>query len=92
MPSRDRAIDVLHTERNYQDAQFPQTLSLYEYLDLIEKYVARARAKIQGPDDPMEDMRKIGAVALRTIETWDAPMRAVVGAFGAHHGGGGIQQ
>jgi len=78
-PTRDFAVSVVLTERNYQDAIHPETVPLHAYLSLIDKYIERARAKLGGPDDPMEDMRKIAALALRTIEIWGAPFRAITG-------------
>jgi hypothetical protein len=86
--TREHAVKVLETERNHQDAVHPDGASVDKYLDIITKYAERAKAAIRNPNDTeaydsvMVNFRKIGAVSLRAIETWGAPMREITGYLG----------
>jgi hypothetical protein len=82
--ARADAYAIIDTERNYQDVKFPDGASVFQYLELITKYVERAKAAIRDPgsdeyDVVMQNVRKIGGVAVRAIETWGAPMRPITG-------------
>lgn len=90
MPDRAEAYRILDTERNHQDAKYPETAPIAQYIDIISKYADRAKAALREGDVAeydvvMSSLRKIGAVSVRAIEHWGAPMREITASMGARY-------
>ena len=77
--TRERAYQVLDSERDYQDYVYPESTGGVGGIDnvvkLLTKYVRRLDEGSTDYDVVRTNIRKIGAVAVRAIDTWDAPMR-----------------
>lgn len=80
--TRAEAYAAINTERAYQESRWPvgvnyaNELSVGDFILLIEEYAARARAawaKQSYPEtDALDNMRKIGGIAVRCMETHGA--------------------
>lgn len=83
---RHAAYKAIDSERDYQDAlarnvvnrEGDQTFSPMTNLAIIEEMCARMKSEFyDNPGHPPLDyMRKIAATAVRTMETFGAPVRA----------------
>jgi len=85
--SREEVYRVIDGERDYQE-NLPSNRSenakrirmVSEYLTMLDHYVRHAQdawTTRAGIEVPLEDMRKIGALAVRCMEEWGAPPRVV---------------
>jgi hypothetical protein len=84
---REQVYAALDSERDYQDANWPQDgrdgapnpLTIGEFLLLIEEYAAKARfewAKEKKPEmKTLDVIRKIGSIAVNCMEQHGAPRR-----------------
>ncbi len=83
--TRGEAVDVLGSERDYQDSLWPQdvpnNLSIGDFILLLEEYAAKARAvwattkEPEGAHKIMDVVRKCGGICLNAIEQHGAPRR-----------------
>lgn len=77
--TRQEAFDVVDSERDYQETRWgyisKENRSLPEYFILIEAQIQTAKEKIINDADKtaaMDEMRKIAAIAIATIEKFGA--------------------
>ena len=87
MTPREDVYAAIDTERDYQDAKWPQDgrpeapnpLSVGEFLLLIEEYAAKARTEWANEKKPEErtlrEIRKIAGIAVNCMEQHGAPHR-----------------
>lgn len=77
--SRNAAVEVLLSERTYQDGHAPEPHDRARLILAIEHYVHRARTDLMCPQMPAgseeSSIRKVGALALRFIEEHGADLR-----------------
>lgn len=84
---RSEVYKVIDGERTYQEnlpsnrSEDPKrTRMVSEYLTMLDHYVRHAQdawTSRAGQQVPLEDMRKIAALAVRCMEEWGAPARAI---------------
>jgi len=87
MPTRSEVYKVIDGERDYQQSLPPnrsedptRKRGVSEYLTMLDHYVRHAQDSWTlraGFEQPLHDMRKIAALAVRCMEEWGAPARVV---------------
>jgi hypothetical protein len=81
--TRSAVYAILDTERQYQEAKFPQGNTLGESVALFNKYIARLNATYTkspgGTEASMEIIRKLGGIAVRAMEENGATARTPFG-------------
>lgn len=80
--TRAEVYSAINGERHYQDSLWPEgraALSVGDFILMVEEYAARARKEWAGQLYPetkaLDHMRKIGAIAVRCMETHGAVVR-----------------
>lgn len=77
--TRDDAVQVVLSERRYQDGFAPQPHSRADLILLMEHYLTRARTDLlcpqMAPGSEESSIRKVASLALRFIEEHGAPER-----------------
>jgi len=82
---RSKVYEVIDGERSYQEnlpsnrsEDAKRTRMVSEYLTMLDHYVRHAQdawTLRAGIEVPLQDMRKIAALAVRCMEEWGAPPR-----------------
>lgn len=80
--TRQDVYYAIDGERHYQDGLWPAgraALSVGDFILMVEEYALRARKEWAGQPYPetkaLDHMRKIGAIAVRCMETHGAVVR-----------------